>query len=121
MDAEKITSELSRRYPGKKIVKNDEGNPTEIICELGPTNSGGSMAVAVIDRSKLHFHHRTTETYKVMRGELIVSVDGQDHKLKEGESMVIEPGSKHSAVGNETWVEVYSHPGWTAEDHILAE
>lgn len=37
MNAEKIIDELSQKYPGKKIIKNDKENPTEILCEIDPS------------------------------------------------------------------------------------
>ncbi len=41
------------------------------------------------------------------------------HIIKEGGRIEIKPGTRHYALGNETWVNVYSTPGWTPEDHIL--
>ena len=46
-------------------------------------------------------------------------VDNIEKKLKEGDTLTIKPGSIHYAVGNETWIECYSEPGWISEDHII--
>lgn len=123
MNTEKIIKELLQRYPGKKIIKNDEENPTEILCEVDPAENGldAGMAIAVIDKSKRHYHKKSREIYEVIRGKLIINKDGQDLHLKETERLTIEPGEIHFAVGNETWVKVYSEPGWAPEDHILVE
>ncbi len=114
MDVEKVIKELSQKYPGKKIIKNKEGNPTEIICEIEP-----GLAVAVIDKSITHYHKKATEVYEIMRGDLIAYKDGKEYKLGEGEKLTIKPDEVHYAVGNETWVKVFSEPPWTPEDHIL--
>jgi len=122
MNIEKIINELSKKYPGKKIIKNREENPTEIICEVDPASNHPEkgIAIAVIDKSEPHYHKKTTEKYKVLKGKLIININGQDYKLQEKEELVIKPGSIHYAIGDETWVEVYSEPGWLSEDHILA-
>mgnify|MGYP001590140962 CR=1 FL=1 len=121
MNISRILQELKMRYPGKNIVQNDSASPTEIICEIDPTTDhpNYSVAVAIIDKSKLHYHRKLTETYAVLEGELIVKKDGISHHLKKGESFVISPGEVHEAKGNATWVKVTSRPGWSIEDHYL--
>lgn len=121
MDTKKVIEELKKKYPGKKIIKNDEDIPTEILCEVDPSTGHPeySLAVAIIDKSTPHTHKKSKETYKVTNGKLVLYVDGKKHELSEGEELIIEPGQTHWAEGNETWVECYSEPGWTFEDHIL--
>ena len=64
MDSKKVIDELKRKYPGKKIIKNGEDNPSEILCEVDPSTNHPeySLAVAVIDKSLPHSHKKTTET-----------------------------------------------------------
>jgi len=123
MDSKRAIEELKKKYPGKKIIKNDEGNPTEILCEIEPSSehSEYSMAVSIIDKSIPHSHKKTKETYKVIKGTLKVYKDDKEFILNEGDELVINPGETHWAKGNETWVECYSEPGWIFEDHILVE
>jgi mannose-6-phosphate isomerase-like protein (cupin superfamily) len=121
MNHKQIIQELQRQYPGKKIIKNQEEDPTEIICEIDPTaeHPDYSVAIAVINQSQAHYHRKTKEFYEVVRGKLTYTKDGEEHQLNEGESMEIAPGEVHSFSGDETWVKVTSHPGWTAEDCVL--
>lgn len=123
MNVIKIKQELHEKYPDKNIIALPEENPTEIICEVEPTiqHPEYNVAVAIIDRSEPHFHRVATETYTVTRGEIDLIVDGKIHHLSEGDSYVIKPGSVHSVVGNETWIECKAEPGWTPEDHILVK
>ena len=123
MNASIIIAILKTKHPGCTIIKNDEQNPTEIICEIEPSTDHPeySTAIAVIDRSLPHYHNRSTETYEVIDGELVVTVDGKEYTLKKGETFVIKPKSIHSAKGNETVVKVISKPGWTFEDHIIVK
>ena len=123
MNVERIIKELSQQYLGKKIIRDDEENPAEIICEIDPAvnHLERSVAIAVIDRSKPHYHRKATETYKVIRGELVLVINSQEHKLKEGDNLTIKPEDIHYAIGNETWVEVYSSPGWSLKDHVLVD
>jgi len=121
MNIKKIVTQLQKQYPGKKILKNNEENPTEIICEIDPTKDHPAYdtAIAIIDQSIAHYHKKITETYEILKGKLILTLDGKEITLEEGDKMVIKPNTIHSAKGNETWVKAYSTPGWTLEDHIL--
>jgi mannose-6-phosphate isomerase-like protein (cupin superfamily) len=121
MNIDKVIFELQSQFPGKTIFPNQKENPTEILCEIEPASEHPeySKAIAVIDRSIPHFHHETKETYKVLKGSLVVHISGVQHQLKEGESIVIEPGNVHWAEGSEVWVECYSEPGWTVGDHKI--
>lgn len=119
MNVKKVIGELKRKYPNKNIVQ----FPGEIICEVEPTSKHTqfSKAIAVIDQSVQHRHLKAQEDYTVIKGKLILAVDGKEYNLPEGQSLVIQPGQIHSAKGNETWVEVLSSPGWTSEDHIIVK
>jgi mannose-6-phosphate isomerase-like protein (cupin superfamily) len=123
MNKQLIISELQKDYPRKTVICIPEENPKELLCEIDPTtdHSEYSRAIAVIDRSTEHIHTRTTETYEILKGELLLIINGKEIKLKKGESYTIHPNIKHSARGNSTWVKVLSHPGWTKEDHIFVD
>jgi len=123
MNAKKVITELSQKYPGKKIIKLPEDNPTEILCEIDPATNHPqkSVAISIIDKSEPHYHKKATETYKVIKGNLSMVIDGQKNKLEAGDSLSIKPRDIHYAIGDETWVEVYSEPGWVPEDHILVK
>lgn len=119
MNVAKVIEELKKKYPNKNIIQ----NPGEIICEIEPTSdhSEYSKAIAVIDQSVQHRHLKSQEDYTVIKGKLILTVDGKEHNLPERQSFVIQPGQIHSAKRNETWIEVKSTPGWTEKDHILVK
>jgi len=117
MNITKVISEFKKRYPDKNIIVNSPEFPLEVICELDPVAQ--TKAVAVIDFARPHYHRKNTEIYEVIQGELIVYLQGETIRLRKGERVKIKPLSIHSAVGKETWINVYSDPGWTLEDHIL--
>lgn len=119
MNATKVLEELKSKYPNKNIVQPSG----EIICEVEPTSDHPkwSKAIAVIDQSVLHFHTKAIEEYTVLKGDLILTVEGEDHSIPEGQSYIIYQMQHHSAKGDETWVEVQSTPGWTSEDHIVVK
>jgi 8-oxo-dGTP diphosphatase len=123
MNSDKVIQELNQKYPGKAVFKNNEENTIEILCEIDPSTEHPeySNAIAVIDKSVPHIHYKTTETYKVIKGELTLYIGNNAFILKEGESKVIEPNNVHWAEGDETWIECYSKPGWTLEDQITAK
>ncbi len=123
MNAKQIVTELQEKYPGKTIIQIPPKNPTEVICEIKPTSEypGQSRAIAIIDESIPHFHIKTTEKYTVLKGALILTAEGKDHHIPEGQSYIIRPMQHHSAKGDSTWAEVVSTPGWTPDDHIIKE
>lgn len=123
MNAERITQELKTQYPGKNIISLPRDNPKEILCEIDPSSKHPeyNTAIAVIDASAAHFHIISKETYKIIKGELHLFLNGKEKVLKTGEEYTIQPYIIHWAQGNETWAQVYSAPGWTAEDHILVK
>jgi mannose-6-phosphate isomerase-like protein (cupin superfamily) len=118
MNVDKVMGELKKKYPGKKVIVTDPDNPTEVICEIDPGEEK-SEAIGVIDKTGLHYHKVSTEVYEVNKGELTMFIDGQKKVVREGERIELKPGMKHEAFGKETWIKVYSTPGWTLDDHIL--
>lgn len=121
MNVNKVIKQLKKEHPSKKIIKNIDNNPTEIICEIEPTEEhlNYSIAIAVIDQSIPHYHKVTIETYEVLKGELILTLNGKNKLLKQGDKITIKPNIVHSAKGNETWVKTHAKPGWIFEDHII--
>lgn len=119
MNIPNVIEELKKKYPGKNIFLNNRQNCTEILCEISPTQSHPSYSavIAVVDKTDAHYHDLTTETYKVMKGVLTLTVDGRKLILNEGQSHTIEPGEVHEAQGNETWIQCNSKPGWKKSDH----
>lgn len=122
MDANKLIAELKAKYPGKNIVKDppDSVAPGEIIVELEPTTDHPekSLALAVVGKSRPHYHKKSTEIYEAVKGELTVRLGDKTVVLKPGQKLTVEPGVVHSAQGDEAWFLTHSTPGWTFEDHI---
>jgi GrpB-like predicted nucleotidyltransferase (UPF0157 family) len=121
MNSRQIKHELEKQYPGKKIIFQPPDNPTEIICEIDPSSvhPEHSTVIAVIDKSAVHYHQKSTEIYEVIRGQLDLFTNGEKKVLKTGEKYEIKPYTIHWATGNETWVKTSSNPGWIPTDHIL--
>lgn len=120
MKVEKIIKALNEKYPGKKIILDPLDNPSEIICEIDPTanHPEKSVALAIVGRSKPHYHKKSTEIYEAVKGVLTVYKNGEKYILKEKERITIEPNVVHYAEGDEVWFLTYSNPGWTVEDHF---
>lgn len=121
MNVNKIIQTLKKKYPGKKIIKNIDQSSSEIMCEIEPSSEHPdySVAIAIIDKSKPHYHKKTKEVYKIIKGKLKIIKNKKVYNLKEGDGLEVNVGDIHSAIGNETWVEVTSNPGWNFKDHIL--
>jgi mannose-6-phosphate isomerase-like protein (cupin superfamily) len=110
----RIREELLHEYPGANIKVTEDR--AEIVAEIEP-----KRAMAVIEKSLPHFHARTTEVYRVLRGALYVACGGRGHVLSPGQSLTIAPGDIHFArgAGGPAWIEVLSEPACTPEDHLV--
>jgi len=114
MNIDQIRTELINTYPGCSVKVADDNR--EMVAEISD-----GFAVAVIERSLPHFHRKTREVYRVLRGTLCVARAGLGHVLEMGETIAIEPGQIHSAsaAGEPAWIEVESLPPWSADDHFI--
>ena len=123
VDAKKVIKQLKVEYPGKKIIADPEDNPTEIIVEIEPTKEHPerSLALAVVGRSKPHYHKESTEIYETVKGRLKLYINGKKYVLEKGEKMTIKPNRIHHTEGEEAWFLTYSNPGWAFEDHIVVK
>lgn len=122
MNPKDMTQKLRKLYPNSKIIENKIDNITkEIVCELGISNeTNTSTAIVIIEESNPHYHKKTTETYKILEGELRLFVGFDKYILKRGEEIEIKPGQIHYAQGDATWVEVISTPAWDIDDYLEA-
>lgn len=121
MNIKKVIRELKREYPGGNIIVDDKDGNREIICELEPTkeDSEKSLALAVVGKSKKHYHRKSTEIYEVIKGKMNLYIGSMKISMKKGDKQTIAPGEVHWVEGDEAWFLTYSTPGWTPEDHIL--
>ena len=107
-------SELLVAYPGSQIkVAPDQW---EMVARIT-----GERAIAIIERSEPHFHKEITETYRALRGTLLVARAGMGFVLQIGDSITITPGQIHhaKAIGDPAWIEVLCDPAWRADDHLV--
>ena len=74
MNSKKIVEEIKKKYPRKKVILDPEDNPAEIICEIDPTlnHPEKSTALAIVGRSKPHYHKKSTEVYETIKGVLTI-------------------------------------------------
>jgi mannose-6-phosphate isomerase-like protein (cupin superfamily) len=111
---EHYRSELLVAYPGSQIkVAPDQ---REMVAEIA-----GVHAIAIIERSEPHFHREITETYRVLRGTLLIGRLGESFVLKVSDSITIRPGQIHhaKALADPAWIEVLCEPAWRAIRHIV--
>ena len=111
---EHYRSELLDAYPGSQIkVAADQ---REMVAEIT-----AERAIAIIEWSEPHFHREITETYRVLRGTLLVARAGEGFVLQVGDSITITPGQIHhaKALGDPAWIEALCDPAWRADDHFV--
>lgn len=118
--SERILKQLKEKYPGKHCFDLD-GRGMHFACEVEPTDDHPvyDRAVEVIISSKPHKHLKMTQYYTSLSGTLELHIEDKVIMLHPGDKYTIYPGNVHWAKSNdECWVEIYSKPGWTKEDHI---
>lgn len=67
---------------------------------MNEENEVASLHLVEIKRdSETHYHKRMTELYYVLEGEGHIELDGARHPLQPGTAVLIKPGCRHRAVG----------------------
>lgn len=116
----RILNQLRKKYPGANVFDLD-GRDMHFVCEVEPTKEHPEYdrAVEVIISSKPHKHLKMRQCYTVLSGTLELHIGKKTIMLCLGDKYSIDPGNVHWATSkDECWVEIYSEPGWTKEDHI---
>lgn len=118
--SKRILAKLKRDYPGKAAYDTD-GRGQHFVCEVEPTQDHPEYdkAIVVIFKTKAHKHNKIVQRYTILSGNLTVHLDDKTITLKPGDTYTIQPGIVHWAESDECWLEEYSTPGWTKDDHIL--
>lgn len=120
--SERIIGELKTKYPNKPTYDLD-GRGMHFVCEVEPVSEHADYdrAVEVIILSKPHKHLKMVQEYTVISGRLELHVNNEILFLNAGDKYTMNPPDIHWAksVDGECWVELYSRPGWTKEDHIV--
>lgn len=119
--SERILAQLKKQYPNTNVYDLD-GRGEHFLSELEPVTDHPEYdrAIEVIISSKPHKHLKMTQHYTILSGNLELHVNDSVVILKSGDTYTIEPNVIHWAKsGDECWVDIYSKPGWTKEDHIV--
>ena len=119
--SKRILTLLEEKYPGTTVYDLD-GRAEHFLSEVEPVTDHPEYdrAVEVIILSKPHKHLKMTQYYTVISGTLELHVASKVVILKPGDKYTIPKNTVHWAKSNhECWVEIYSEPGWTKEDHIV--
>lgn len=121
--SERIIKKLKAKYSNKAAYDLD-GRGFHFVCEVEPVSEHPKYdkAVEVIISSKPHKHLKMTQYYTIVSGTMEFHIGNKVIQLKAGEKYTVKPNNVHWAKSdNECWVEIYSEPGWTKEDHILVD
>ncbi|MGF1531854.1 MAG: cupin domain-containing protein [Puniceicoccaceae bacterium] len=95
---------------------------------LGPKASGlDSLSIAHITipprtKVKPHFHRKTEETYHLISGAGLMTLDGQEQMIGEGEAVAILRGQWHSIENQSSEplvMLVTCAPPWVPEDQFF--
>lgn len=122
--SKRILSLLKEKYPNAKALDLD-GSSNHFVSEVEPASEHPEYdrAIEVIFRSKPHKHIKMTQTYTMLSGALELHAGNKTVLLKQGDTYTIKPPTVHwgECKEGECWLEIYSTPGWTPEDHIPVE
>ncbi len=118
------TSDLGASDP-KAVIRSLAEVPA-VPCPCGSaqriiTIADGAPAsfhiVTVKTDSQVHFHYRQTEIYHVIEGAGFVDLDGREHPVRRGDTILIPPGVKHRPRGRMTIVNVVAPPFDPGDEH----
>ncbi|MFC1600620.1 hypothetical protein ACFL25_00915 [Patescibacteria group bacterium] len=119
--SDRILRRLKKKYPNTKSYDLD-GRGKHFVCEIEPVDEHPEYdrAIEVMISTRPHKHLKMTQYYTIIFGNLDLYIDDKVIKLKTGDKYTVATGKVHWAKSNgECWLEIYSEPGWTKEDHIL--
>ena len=119
----RILTQLNEKYPGKAAYDLD-GRGLHFVCEVEPVTEHPEYdrAVEVMISTRPHKHLKMTQYYTVLSGRIELHLGDEIIQLNAGDKYIIKPGTVHWARSdNEAWVELYSEPGWTKEDHLIVQ
>jgi len=119
--SERILSQLNKKYPSSKTYDMSQTGQ-HFVCEVEPVvdHPEYDRAVEVIIKSKPHKHYKMVQRYSIISGTLELHDGEKTVILNKGDQYIVNPGNIHWAKSDdECWVEIFSEPGWTKEDHIL--
>jgi mannose-6-phosphate isomerase-like protein (cupin superfamily) len=113
----------------KSDIKSPQTTPAgEVIYELiGKGNDGGGISSHSIAQilippgksSELHYHHKTEESYFILKGEAWMEIDQKEFSLRRGQTCLIQPGEVHRILnkGDENLEFLaFCAPAWVPED-----
>lgn len=87
---------------------------------MNDQNDVASMHIVDIKReSETHYHKRMTEMYYVLEGEGHIELDGEPHPLTPGTAILIKPGCRHRAVGENLRILNVPVPKFDPDDEWL--
>jgi mannose-6-phosphate isomerase-like protein (cupin superfamily) len=120
--SDRILKQLKAKYPKAKSYDLD-GRGMHFVCEVEPVTEHPEYdkAIEVIIESRPHKHLKMTQNYTILSGNLELHIGKEVIPLKPGDKYTVLPNNIHWAKSdNECWLEIYSKPGWTKEDHIIS-
>jgi len=123
--SERILNQLRKKYPSANCFDVD-GKRLHFAAEIEPAEKHPEYdrCIEVIVASSPHKHFKMTHEYRVISGIPKLHIEDNVYSLKPGDTCTISPNKVHwveSGNDEECWIENYSRPGWTREDHILVD
>ena len=111
------------------VTRKGDTSPEKITCGimrgLVKSKDFDKLDIAhikITKTTKKHYHNKLTEFYYILKGILNVNIDGNIENLKEGDIIMISPGTIHEAHSKQgAEILVICSPQWTEEDEILVD
>jgi len=106
------------RQPASETATNPIGNNNAYVklisSVLGGSDSVVELTILPGESTPWHYHQLFSETFEVLKGELIVGQGNQTLRLQEGQTATIQPGQPHffnNMSGKEALVKVIISSG----------
>jgi mannose-6-phosphate isomerase-like protein (cupin superfamily) len=85
-------------YDGKKLIPDSTTYENVYVKPLYSDSLSSTYAIWVKKAVKSHKHVKHTEVVTVLQGKGVMTVGGQERKIKKGDVVIIPKGTPHAVI-----------------------
>lgn len=77
-----------------KAYRHGDHGPKYLM--MGPNTNFGIVRLRPDDQVKAHYHEKMEENFYLIKGSVVMTIDGHEHTFVQGDFIHVEPGEVHA-------------------------